>query len=226
MTMKKAMLERHTVRKYIDRPLGADTVSQLGRRLDECNSRYGLAVRLMREDSSAFGAITKLFVAKGARNFFLLAGSPTPDLDERLGYCGADLMLFSQALGLNTWWVSGSFNRRAMTALADGDRVIGVIAVGYGASQGKPHRSRKAEDVSVYSGIMPPWFKSGVEAALLAPTSFNKQAFTIKGKDDKVLITYAHGIFSHIDLGIVKYHFELGAGKENFEWAEELAADW
>ena len=22
----------------------------------------------------------------------------------------------------------------------------------------------------------------------------------------------------HTDLGIVKYHFEIGAGKENFEW--------
>ena len=23
---------------------------------------------------------------------------------------------------------------------------------------------------------------------------------------------------THIDLGIVKYHFEIGAGKENFSW--------
>ena len=25
--------------------------------------------------------------------------------------------------------------------------------------------------------------------------------------------------YTQIDLGIVKYHFEVGAGKENFEWA-------
>jgi len=25
-------------------------------------------------------------------------------------------------------------------------------------------------------------------------------------------------IFSNVDLGIGKYHFELGAGKENFQW--------
>ena len=24
--------------------------------------------------------------------------------------------------------------------------------------------------------------------------------------------------YSKMDLGIIKYHFELGAGKENFEW--------
>lgn len=26
------------------------------------------------------------------------------------------------------------------------------------------------------------------------------------------------GFCTKIDLGIVKYHFEIGAGKENFEW--------
>jgi hypothetical protein len=25
--------------------------------------------------------------------------------------------------------------------------------------------------------------------------------------------------YSKMDLGIVKYHFEVGAGKDNFEWA-------
>ena len=24
--------------------------------------------------------------------------------------------------------------------------------------------------------------------------------------------------YTHIDLGIVKYHFEIGAGKDNFSW--------
>ncbi len=25
--------------------------------------------------------------------------------------------------------------------------------------------------------------------------------------------------YTQLDLGIAKYHFEVGAGKENFEWA-------
>ena len=31
-------------------------------------------------------------------------------------------------------------------------------------------------------------------------------------------ITAGEGHFSGIDLGIGKYHFEVGAGKENFDW--------
>ncbi|MCD7812982.1 MAG: hypothetical protein LUH20_02835 [Lachnospiraceae bacterium] len=46
----------------------------------------------------------------------------------------------------------------------------------------------------------------------------NKQAFTIKGKGNQVSMTCANGSYSGADLGIGKYHFELGAGKDNFEW--------
>lgn len=31
-------------------------------------------------------------------------------------------------------------------------------------------------------------------------------------------MTIKEAIFSGIDLGIGKYHFEVGAGKENFKW--------
>ena len=32
-------------------------------------------------------------------------------------------------------------------------------------------------------------------------------------------MTCDNGVFSGVDLGIGKYHFELGAGRENFDWA-------
>ena len=65
---------------------------------------------------------------------------------------------------------------------------------------------------------MPQWFIDGVNAALLAPTAINKQAFKITGNGNKVSISYKFGPFDEVDKGIVKYHFELGAGIENFEW--------
>ena len=73
--------------------------------------------------------------------------------------------------------------------------------------------------VSSYEGEAPEWFNNGVQAALLAPTALNMQAFTITGKGNTVSLTYKGGPMSGIDKGIVKHHFELGAGKENFEWA-------
>ncbi len=68
-------------------------------------------------------------------------------------------------------------------------------------------------------GPAPAWFDKGVEALLLAPTALNKQAFTVRREGRKVSLTCSSGVFSGVDLGIGKYHFELGAGRENFDWA-------
>lgn len=68
-------------------------------------------------------------------------------------------------------------------------------------------------------GIIPDWFKSGMEAAMTAPTAMNQQKFLFTLKDGKVSAKAGLGFYSKIDLGIVKYHFELGAGPENFQWA-------
>lgn len=64
----------------------------------------------------------------------------------------------------------------------------------------------------------PAWFKAGVEAALLAPTGLNRQSFTLTYTNGRVLAKAGLGPNTKIDLGIVKYHFEVGAGKENFRW--------
>ncbi len=57
---------------------------------------------------------------------------------------------------------------------------------------------------------------------MLAPTAVNQQKFKFFLRDGnkvetRILLSMAG--YTHIDLGIVKYHFEVGAGKENFDWA-------
>ena len=223
MIMEEAMRARHTVRAYTNKPLTAETVEELNRRIAENNARHGLKVKLVLDDTSAFSAAMRLVLAKGVRNYLVLAGDRAPDLAERLGYASADLMLHAQTLGLNTWWVGGTFKRDAVSKIADGAEVIGIVAIGYGAVQGKPHKSKTAAQVSTYEGEAPDWFQRGVEAALLAPTGLNKQAFFLEGKGATVHLACGGNILADADRGLVKYHFELGAGKQNFEWAEDQA---
>lgn len=107
MDMKQAMKERHMVRKYTDEPIPEDIVEKLNHRVRENNEQYGLSIKLMTNDDSAVPGVIKLILAKGVNNFFIMAG---PDgADELCGYCGADLMLYAQTLGLNTWWVGGTY---------------------------------------------------------------------------------------------------------------------
>ncbi|MCC8130686.1 MAG: nitroreductase [Ruminococcus sp.] len=221
ITMKEAMTERHTVRKYKTDKLPGDIVAKLNERIDENNSRYALNIQLVTDNKEAMPGIMAATMSKNVLNYMILAGPDKASTEEMLGYASADLMLYAQTLGLNTWWIGGMYskkNARKNSISPEGSKIIGVVAVGYGMEQGVPHKSKSMGEVSTYEGVIPDWFKAGVEAALLAPTGMNRQEFTIKGTGNEVSMTVPEGSFSKADLGISKYFFELGAGKENFNW--------
>ena len=130
-------------------------------------------------------------------------------------------MLFAQTLGLRTCWVGASYRKRkAAFQLEDGEKCCLVIAIGYGAEDGVSHRSKPLESVIRIKDEMPHWFEKGVQAALLAPTAVNQQKFLFTLVNDHTVRAEAGwGLYTEVDLGIVKYHFELAAG-DHFEWAE------
>ena len=90
--------------------------------------------------------------------------------------------------------------------------------MGYGETQGLTHKSKSMEEVIQLDGPAPEWFQKGVEAALLAPTAMNQQKFLFRLDKNRVSVKVGFGFYTKIDMGIVKYHFEIGAGKEHFQW--------
>ena len=175
MDLKEAMKKRHMVRKYTDKPLSDEIIAKINERIELNNKTYNLNMKLMINNSKGVSSIMKLIMAKGVNNFIILAGDVSGNLDERLGYSGADIMLYAQTLGLNTWWVGGTFNR-SVSSYVDNKKVTGIIAIGFGQTQGVPHKSKSVEEVSKYNGsTIPEWFVNGTESALLAPTALNKQ---------------------------------------------------
>jgi len=148
------------------------------------------------------------------------------DLDERVGYYGEQLVLLAQTLGLNTCWVGLSYSKVSGTYVLDeGEKIACYIAIGYGETQGVSHKIKTVEQVSNTSDITPSWFKKGVEAALLAPTAVNQQKFSfeyIGMRNNRHQVRAKRGFsmigYTKMDLGIAKYHFEIGAGEVNFEW--------
>ncbi len=155
---------------------------------------------------------------RGCRNYFALVGEK--GRDEAIGYYGERLVLKAQALGINSCWVALTFEKsKARFALAPGEKLYMVIALGYGETPGTPHRSKSLSSVSDLKDDAPDWYKRGLEAALLAPTAINQQSFRFERDGDAVSVKAGLGPCVKVDLGIVKYHFELAAGKENFRWA-------
>lgn len=229
MTLIEAIAARHSVRRYKEEPVSEGILTILRNKVWEINKETGLHIQLVTEEPKAFSGLICYGSFSGVRNYFVMAGKKDDDLDEKIGYWGEHLVLLAQTLGLNTCWAGLSYSKIPGTyELADGEKIGCYIALGYGQTQGAGHKVKSPKDVSNAGDLTPEWFRKGVDAALLAPTAVNQQKFFLEylgykdgGSLPKVA---ARPLFTMIgygrmDLGIVKYHFELGAGKENFEWA-------
>ena len=213
MTDKEAILERHSVRLYEDRQIEPEKVRQIEECIAELNKQGNLHLQFLEDAGNTFNRLLNKFAGLGsAPSVVVCAGPDNAELDETVGYYGEKLVLFLQKLGLNTCW-AGTFNKKG-TGIEPpkGERISIVIAVGYGQNPGKPRKSKTADQVTAGRADKPEWFNKGVEMALLAPTAINQQHFTIRlNDDDSVDFIDNGGIFSKVDLGIVKCHFEIGS---------------
>ena len=228
MTLLEAIAARHSVRKYKNEPIPDEILTVLRNKVWEINKEAGLHVQLVTNEPKAYKGVMAYGSFSGVKNYFVMAGKKGDDLDEKIGYYGEQLVLLAQTLGLNTCWTGLSYSKVPGTyELGDGEKIGCYIALGYGETQGASHKVKDVRDISNASDLTPKWFRKGVDAALLAPTAVNQQKFYLEyvGFKDysKLPKVAAKPVFSMIgyskmDLGIIKYHFELGAGKENFEW--------
>ena len=223
MDIIEAMQKRHSVRSYLDKPIAADLREKLQAEIKSCNAEGGLNFQLVTDEERAFGGLMAHYGKfSGVKNYVALVGKKAPDLQERVGYFGERLALYAQTLGLNTCWVALTYKKiSAAYTLDEGEKLVLVIAIGHGANDGTPHTNRPRNEVAEAPVNAPSWFWEGIEGALLAPTALNQQKFrfTLTG-GNTVKAETGRGFYSKIDLGIAKYHFELFAGKQNFEWAK------
>lgn len=219
MDLIEAITRRHSVRSYKETPIPAEIVRRLNEEIALCNAEGGLQIQLVTEDPAAFKTLLAHYGNfRGVRNYIALVGPDGFGLDEKLGYYGERLVLLAQQLGLNTCWVGLTYKRTSSVAVAKNQTYGAAIAIGYGTTQGVQHRSKPLAEVAELSGRDPKWYIDGVMSALLAPTAVNQQRFRFSREGNKVSVKAGIGFFSKMDRGIVRYHFEVAAGRENFEW--------
>jgi len=204
-------------------------IAQLQALIDQSNSEAGLHMQLVTNEPNAFSqGMAKYGKFSGISNYIAMVCKKGEDTT--LGYYGEQVVLLAQTLGLNTCWVGLTFSKQPDSyEVRDGEHLVCLVPVGYGANQGVQHPQKKTiadvcEDKRNLTSNLPAWFIRGVEAALLAPTAVNQQLFRFVLHDGnkveaKKAFSLTNGMgYAPIDLGIVKCHFEIGAGKENFEW--------
>ena len=216
MDIREAIKARHSVRQYKDMAIDPALVEKLNEEIAKCNEESGLRIQLILDDPECFNTLMAHYGKfRNADNYIAIVGKKDlPDAEEKCGYYGERLVLLAQQLGLNTCWVAGSYGKGKCKAdRAAGEKILCVISIGYGETEGVRHKSKPSSRLcDVKEEDMPVWFKNGLKAAMMAPTAINQQQFFITLQDGEPLIKAKIGPYSRIDLGIVKYHFEVVSG--------------
>lgn len=212
MDILEIMKVRHSVRQYTGKRIEDEKRRILDELVEECNAESGLSIQVVYNEPKCFGSMMARYGKfSGCENYFAIVGRKGSDLDEKAGYYGERLVLKAQELGLNTCWAALTHGRSA-AKVGKGEKLAIVIALGYGVNQGVPHNNRPLAEVCRQTEDMPEWFERGMEAVMLAPTALNQQKFRFKLDGDRVAAAATGGVYSAIDLGIVKYHFEAATG--------------
>ncbi|MGI6755887.1 MAG: nitroreductase family protein [Atopobiaceae bacterium] len=218
MDIFEAMHERHSVRKFTEKPLDQGAVTKLQAEINNINAREKLNFQLLVDEPEAFQAGKPSYGAfSGCRNYLALIGPRGQE--EKVGYWGERLVLMAQMLNINSCWVALTYKKsKRQGTILPGEKAYPLIALGYGQTQGVPHKSKDITKISDYKSSDPAWYRKGLEAALLAPTSLNQQNFKFTRQGDKVVAKAGILPNSRLDLGIVKYHFELGSQRGPEVW--------
>lgn len=216
MDIREAIKSRHSVRYYRNEPIAEETRAELEALIGACNAESGLHMQLIVEDPECFDTLLAHYgMFKNVRNYIAVVGpKDMANLEEKGGYYGQKVVIAAQQMGLNTCWVAGTYKRgKCKAVLEDGEKIVCVIAISYGESEGTRHKSKPLSKIcDIPEADMPVWFKNGVKAAMMAPTAMNQQKFKITLEGGRPVITAGAGPMTRIDLGIVKYNFEAVSG--------------
>lgn len=216
MEIIELMKERHSVRQYTDKKIEKEKREVLNALIAKINQKAGLHIQIIYDEPRCFNSMMAHYGKfDGVNNYIALVREKSKS-DESLGYYGEQIVLKAQELGLNTCWVAMTHGK-SKAQIDKGEKLVCLISLGYGKTAGAAHKSKKLSEVCNYKKDMPEWFLSGMEATLLAPTAMNRQKFYFELlPDNSIKITCGKGLYTKLDFGIVKYHFEVVSGKVNW----------
>ena len=209
MDIMEIIKSRHSVRQYEDKPIEAYKRDKINLFVKNINDKSGLNIQVFYDEPECFSS-PKAHYGKFSNvgNYFSIVSKKEDQ--EKCGYYGEKLVLMCQGIGLNTCWVALTHGK-SKAVIEKGQKELIIISLGYGKTQGIPRKSKSISELSCADDKVD-WFEKGMEAVALAPTAINQQKFFFELKEGKVYAKSLGGLYSSIDLGIAKYHFEAVTG--------------
>jgi hypothetical protein len=220
-------------RAYDGRPIDDATTAALAAQTESFRPNPDARVELIiAPDMDVFtGIIGSYGKVRGAPAVLVFIGDhEAPNNDEHIGYTGEGIVLEAAALGLQTCWVGGFFDRRLAAQLVRvrrGELIQGVSPVGYAVDTSSASvrvmeslaRSRtrlSLETIAPGVAGWPAWARAAAAAARLAPSAINRQPWRFRLDGSAVVISLDSRVGvppvpKRLDCGIAMLHFELGA---------------
>ena len=145
MDMLQLMKERHSVRQYKDKPIEQEKRAEIDRLISEINSESGLSMQAVYDEPNCFDSFMAHYGKfTNVSNYIAIVGAKNDQ--EKAGYYGEKLVLGCQELGLNTCWVAMSHGK-TKAVIGKGQKLLIVIALGYGENQGVAHKSKDISEI-------------------------------------------------------------------------------
>ena len=131
MDLLQAVKERHSVRQYLDKPIEADKANKLKAFIDECNRESNFHFQLVLNEPKAFDNFMAHYGKfSGVQNYVALVAEKGKTTGEKIGYFGAKIVLFAQALGLNNCWVALTYKKvKTAFTVEHGEKLYSLIAL-------------------------------------------------------------------------------------------------
>ena len=216
---------RSSRRVYLNRPVAKEKVEVLKETIEKLNIEGGVSMVWIDDASDAFSGFKKsrgLF--KNVRSAVLLkGGKKDAHLFEKLGYYGECIALTATAMDLGSCFVGGTFDKNSdVFSLKKEERMALVLTIGETGDRKRlreraihyfiHRREKSVEDLYLSYKTPPEWFLRGVKAAAKAPSAKGRQPAYFEYLSGEVRgFVSEKEWFDILDLGIAKYHFEIGA---------------
>ena len=232
MFYREAIMKRQSRRSFTNKLPDIEHIKLIQGVIDDINEEENLSIQLMVDQADGFKGLTASYgMFKGVRNYIALIGpKDDPNIHEKLGYFGEQILLTCEVLGYGTCWVGGTFDRKKCKCKVEDNEVF-VCAIVFGnvkrnttvrekAVEKALHgvnKSPKLTDLFHTEETPPNWFIEGMRMVSRAPSALNKMPVKFFYSGDSVMAKVKNPkTINYYDLGIAKFHFKAGA--ENGHW--------
>ena len=182
MDTLEIMKKRHSVRQYMNRAVELSRREEINSLIKDVNVESKLSIQAFYDEPKCFDSFMAHYGKfENVKNYIAIVGNKNDQ--EKAGYYGEKIVLKCQELGLNTCWVAMTHGK-SKAEIKKGQKLLIIISLGYGETQGVPHKSKSASELG-RADQSTEWFERGMEAVSLAPTAVNQQKFFFELKNGR-----------------------------------------